>query len=305
MKEGWKRYRVQEKCPVCLHGGKMGHCSGCCYAGPLESPLAVLCLRVQEGSLKEAQGGMGWVHRLRDDENRPRMAPQKPKQKPIASPGLSAMALRAESEISEIRVSYLAETLGVSEDSLRRLRVGWIDEYLDEPTGEVIPVNGWSFPMVGDGKSVIGIRTRGLNGSKRSIRGSINGIFVARGLEPTGPLVVVEGPTECAAFMDWGFSVIGRPSNTAGLDYIVAYVKRFLPRRPVIIARNADAAGSDAERLTLMGVHTLSEALVKQKACCDVSVIYPPHTKDFRDMKIEGSTRSDIEELIEKSFSVI
>ena len=144
---------------------------------------------------------------------------------------------------------------------------------------------------------VVGVRFRNLAAAKWAARGSANGLFIPTGNNPSGLLCVVEGPTETAAMLDLGFSVVGRPSNTAGCDFLLTYAKKFLPRRPICIIRNNDPEGSVAEMHTIAGAETLAERLKVEKAASEVSIVHPP-LKDVRAWFNEGATRQDVEELI-------
>lgn len=300
MKDGWKRYKVMQRCPCCLHGGRMGHGSGCCHYGPPENPYRILCLRVSEGSVKAAADGMGYVHNWRNDPHaKPRREP-KPLVVANVDPAMAEMATRFEKQVGD-SLGALSSSLGVTTKSLQRLRTGWADEYIDHPTGELVTVNAYSFPMRSGDNLVVGVRFRNLQSAKWAARGSANGLFVPTDNNPAGLLCVVEGPTETAAMLDWGFSVVGRPSNTAGADFVVAYAKRFLPRRPICIIRNNDPEGSVAETHTIAGAETLADRLKSEKAASEVSIIHPP-TKDMRDYLKQGAIRQDVEALIREAL---
>lgn len=299
MKPGWFRYRARDVCAVCGHGGSSAHPSGCAYKGKMESPEVVLCLRIENGSIKAARDGLGFIHVLKNmpREHRKPSKPLTPEQ--IVGPHLAAIAEKAHRELSESRLQSLSESLGVSQKSLMRLRLGWIDEYVDQTTGELVVTRGtYSFPMRQAGNLVVGIRLRTRDSQKFSVRGSLNGLFIPRDISPGGTLFVVEGPTEAAVMLDWGFSAIGRPSNTAGKSYCVDYCKRFLPRRPVIILRNNDPQGSVAETHTIAGAASLAEDLMREKAASEVSIFKPP-AKDLREWLQQGATKKDLTELIE------
>lgn len=295
MKPGWFRYRVRDKCGVCSHGGRAGHNSGCIYYGELSEPYVIGCRRVREGSFKDMINGGGWLHRMRECLNR---IPDPPPVPQNAEPPrwLGDLALQCYKFLCDEALEMLADTLGVTANSLRRLRVGWCESYLDMETGEDVTASAFTFPMRACGNLVVGIRLRDGLGRKWAVRGSKNGIFVPTGIAKDGPLWIVEGPTDTAAMLDLGFPAIGRPSNTAGQDYLVDYCKRFLPRRPVYILHNNDPAGSDAMKLTLLGAHSLAKQLQDEKAAGEVRVMMTK-TKDVRDAVRQGAVHDDIENL--------
>src|SRR5690606_9675141 len=91
------------------------------------------------------------------------------------------------------RLTRLAESLGLSIESLQRLGVGWAARH-----------RAYTFPMRrGDG-TICGIRLRSPDGRKYSVRGSKQGLFIPDGIDATDRLLVAEGPTDTAAVLDWG-----------------------------------------------------------------------------------------------------
>ena len=82
--------------------------------------------------------------------------------------------------------------LGISANSLKRLRVGWDGK-------------AFTFGMSNDFGKIIGIRRRFPNGSKVSLKGSKTGLFVPTGLSHEGSLLTCEGPTDTAAALDLSF----------------------------------------------------------------------------------------------------
>ena len=145
MRGDWKRYKPMQKCPCCLHGGRVGHGSGCCYVGPPENPYSILCLRVSEGAVKAAADGMGFIHRWRNDPHAKPHREPRPTTAAVINPAMAEMALRFSNQVED-SLAALSKSLGVTVGSLRRLRVGWADEYVDLPTGELVTVNAYSFP---------------------------------------------------------------------------------------------------------------------------------------------------------------
>lgn len=132
-------------------------------------------------------------------------------------------------------IAHHAAHLGVSVESLIDLRIGWDEQ-----------ATAWTFPMRDADGRVCGIRYRAVSGKKWAATGSRNGLFyVPRRIGPT-PLMIPEGPTDTAALLTMGFSVIGRPSAGAGLTEIV---RTTLARSmPVVIVADDDQAGREAAR---------------------------------------------------------
>ncbi len=294
MIQGWHRLKNKQKCPVC------GHTGWCIYHGPQESPDAVLCARVSEGAAKRADGsiiearnGQGWMHRLRDDPHRIRVPLTSRKEPPKPQPHIAPLAILCRERIQLKHLQELSAALKVSENSLESLKVGWCDGYPDPERGYV-PCQAWTFPMRDHKRNVIGIRLRDRNGRKWAVPGSINGLFLPTGFFDGPRLYIVEGASDQAAMIDLRFNSIGRPSNTAGLDYLlgVCAMKQW---ENICIIKNADPIGSDARRLTDGGANILANSIASTKKPVRIIEPDPPFAKDVREWVACGGTREDIE----------
>jgi DNA primase len=164
----------------------------------------------------------------------------------------------------------LSESLGVSVQSLQRLRAG------------ICGTQTWAFPMV-RGASITGIRVRRESGDKFAISGTKDGLFVPRDLNGAEPLVICEGPTDTAAMLDLGLSAIGR-SNCEPWNILVTPVAR---GRKVVIVADADSVGQS-------GAAALRDALKNE--CPDVRIVSPVGAKDAREWKRQGLTREQFME---------
>jgi len=173
------------------------------------------------------------------------------------------------------RLEAIAHSLGVSPESLFRLRTGW-----DHQRQAV------AFPMCDAQKRVVGIRFRRADGSKLSLRGGSEGLFLPIDLEPRpGQLLITEGPTDCAAALTLGFQAIGRPSCRGAQRQAVELVRRLRPAQVVIVADN-DTPG-------LEGGRKLARALILHVS--DLRLIQPPPgTKDLRAWVRQGGTPDDL-----------
>jgi hypothetical protein len=274
------------------------------YQGLQESPLAVLCARVEQGCATRRDGtpitardGMGWLHRLRDDPNRQPVRPARQERTlPRPQPHLARMADEAAAAGAD-RLPELAEQIGVSVGSLQALKVGWLDSYADAD-GRTVHANAWTFPMRDHQRNVVGIRLRDRRGKKWAVPGSTNGLFVPLGTFGGTRLWIVEGPTDTAAMIDLKFTVIGRPSNTAGADYIVAMMPR-LPYKEAVIVQNNDELGSFARRLTDNGAETLAHRL--NRLGLPVRIMVPP-AKDIRDLRNQwNAMHEDVEAMARRT----
>ena len=207
------------------------------------------------------------------------------------------MSLEGQTERRRVRLEWLATNLGVSVAALDRLGVrhwpslDYLGNSITEEQREAMfaahPENGeFLFPMRHPTNRIIGWRTRSPAGEKRSVTGSRNGLFIPSGLDVHGKrLYLCEGPTDCAAGLDLGMDIIGRPDATSGVEFIKNFLMRFRPRELILIA-DRDASG-----IGLKGAWTLKKQTTR---LCRTSIVLPP-TKDLRDYVRSGGTRSELE----------
>jgi len=266
-----KRVTKDNPCPIC---GKPDWC------GYSEDGAVAVCMRTPEGSIRAARNG-GFVHRLRNNEDgmgfparwRISLKALKP-----ARTDLDKLAMRFERAIRYHALPRLAGDLGLSEESLRRLRIGWDDYY-----------GCWTFPMMDCDDRVQGVRLRLPDGRKFSIKGGREGLFIPDNLKFGEYLLICEGPTDTAALLDLGFNAVGRPSCCGGKRLCVELFRRHWPIDAVIVA-DADVAGQ-------RGADELAKILVPFAR--RVSVIRPPDgIKDAREWKRSGATAADIRQAI-------
>jgi hypothetical protein len=272
---GWQRVTKRRPCPIC------GKADWCMYAGPEDSPTAVICARIESPKrCREA----GWLHIL--DNSGPAWSPR------IRRIELSAARIGAEktTDFAKLAADYrqavkpealdrLAQSLGLSADSLMRLRIGWSVKH-----------RAWSFPMRDAGGAALGFRLRLLGGKKLSIKGGREGLFMPEGIDGDGPLLIAEGPTDAAALLDLGFNAVGRPSCTGGVKLLVDLVRKHRPVELVIMA-DADTPGQ-------RGAESLAAVLVA--FCRAVRIITPPAgVKDAREWKRRGATAADVQAAID------
>ena len=261
--EKMRRVTKQDPCPVC---GK----SDWCLAAPDGS--AAICQRIEEGSKKRC-GEAGWLHILRDDRQAPKRRPCRRAIPLVAAPqakDFGMMAGQCSERLTPEALGGLADELGVSVQSLRRLGVGWNGA-------------GFTFPMRDATGDVIGLRIRYNSRFKAAQKGSRNGLFIPADLPDGGPLLICEGPTDTAAALDLGFAAVGRAScNTGG-----RMLAEFARGRDVVIVGDDDAPGR-------RGAVALAEALLL--GCTSVRVIYPTGgAKDLRAWKASGLTREQVQ----------
>jgi hypothetical protein len=189
-------------------------------------------------------------------------------------PNCAKLAADFQAALRPEALNKLAVALGLSVESLRRLDVGWFVQY-----------RAWAFPMRNAAGDVLGIRLRLPGGRKLSVKGGKEGLFLPEGIDAHGLLLVCEGPTDTAALLDLGFSVVGRPSCAGGVALLVKLVQQHRPEGVVIVADN-DAMG-------IGGAESLATQLTVY--CTVVRVITPPAgIKDAREWRQRGATAADV-----------
>lgn len=193
---------------------------------------------------------------------------------------MSTLATDYERAVMPEALDRLAQSLGLTAESLRRLNIGW--------TGR-----NWAFPMVGRDGVVCGIRLRTRSGTKFSEKGGKEGILVPHELTESGTLIICEGPTDTAAMLDMSFDATGRPSCHGGTGLLVNLVRRRSWERHVIFA-DADGPGRDS-------AFALGHVLAAHAR--DVRVVVPP-SKDARAWLNAGATRSDALALIDAAHPI-
>ncbi len=267
----FSRVSKARRCPVCDH-------ADWCLIERQDQPAKVICTRVESPT---RWGEAGWLHRLRDDDDRRTVRRVRTVHSAPVLVGseFGRMAEDFAAAVNPEALSELAAGLGLTAPNLTRLGVGW---------------NGWawSFPMKDPSGGMVGIRLRRPDGSKLAVRGGREGLFIPTGLDEVGQLLIAEGPTDTAALLDLGFTAIGRPSCNGGARHLVGVVRSLRPSRVVIVA-DADAPG-------VAGAANL--ACVLCVYCRDVRIVRPPPPhKDARAWVTGGARRGDVESLIAQS----
>jgi hypothetical protein len=242
---------------------------------------AAICARIESD---RRAGDAGWLHLLVEQYARP----CRPERLPAIYCSSSRVAwdvlsARCEASLTAERLHTLAETLGVGTDSLLRLRVGWLGSQ-----------RCWTFPMRDGAGKIIGLKRRFRDGSKRTIAGGKEGLFVPHDLpERVHTLVICEGPSDTAAALSLGLVAAGRPSCLACVEHCVGLVRLREVKSAVVVA-DADAPG-------IAGARRLAIAL--RPYAPDVRVVVPP-AKDLREWVRGGATQGELITLIEQAERV-
>ncbi len=120
------------------------------------------------------------------------------------------------------RLAALAGHLGVPEEALRRLEVGWREDVkLIEEEWVGTGTWAWIFPEYDGREELVGLLRRYEDPAreKRLVAGGRRGLTLASGWDAMpGPIYVVEGASDVAALLGVGLCAIGRPNNRGGAD---------------------------------------------------------------------------------------
>lgn len=272
----WREVSPQHPCPICEDTSWCAICDG-------DNPV-IKCMKVSEGSFAQKNDGSGeaFFHRPGDEGAR-HIRKAVRTSKPRSSPDLSSSELLGiyEASMETRRMDWLVEELGLPQEYIAKLGVGWLSKDQLDGYGTKCKVEGaYTFPMRDVNESLCGFRLRA-DGFKYSLAGGNNGFFIPPNLPREWRLTVVEGPTDAAAALAYGLHPIGRPNNTAFPRELARVLASYGPRAIDIIIDN-DEEGSKAQINTYAGAESLVEAL---KVCCPdtaIRIAKPTKVKDLR-----------------------
>ncbi len=227
-------------CPICE---KFDNCK------VARNGSAVWCGRASEGSIEQNNGGQ-FLHILRDREDSP-VWPRRTEHRPKVSTKWPSGDIKPESKpptknwgriaqqafdhpTAEAARNTLAVMLGVAVDALCRLGVGWLPSQ-----------RCWTFPERDSAGSVIGISRRLSDGRKQRMAGSQSGLtfdpigWMESLIEPDFVLLV-EGGSDTAALRSLGLAVVGRPSNTGGIELLAELLRDVSVDRTIVVIGEHD-----------------------------------------------------------------
>ena len=270
--DSFLRVSRQRLCPLC-------HRPDWCMVSKddPENPPLCICSRIES---RIRYGDAGWLHVL-DAKRNHRPHQQREVRIDCRKVEDHGSEARRYFEAGLQRLPVLADELGVSVEALRRLLVGWNEQE-----------RCWTFPLFNAGGICIGINRRSPDGSKRVVAGHRIGLYMPHDLplDMTGQtLLIVEGGSDTAAGLDFGYSTIGRFSCSSGGEEVQRLVRQRQPRKVVVIA--------DADEPGRRGAAALARML--RRFCVYVNVIEPP-AKDLRQWRQAGAGPDDLRLLIEE-----
>ena len=222
-------------------------------------------MRVQSKTF--AKNG-GWIHRLSEDA--PKYVP--PIKREEIKVDVKSIYQKWFNDTNPESLKGFAESLGLEVMSLLLLGCSWAPES-----------DAFAFPMLDGTCETIGIRLRNVYGKKWAVKGSHQGLFIPE-ISFGKRLYICEGPTDTAAALSLGFSVIGRPSCLGCEDMILQFIRIQKIKEVVIIADNDEAGIRGAEKL---------RAMLNIPSC----LLIPP-CKDIREFLNLGGSKEVLESMI-------
>lgn len=278
----WVRTSKSQRCPVC---GSSDYCTVSVNGDVCK------CCRVHEGASVRKHGedgaGIYTIHKLSE---------------PVAITNDAVHTFKLSHKRVEgiAKASYkscnnlhaLSKSIGISQESLKRMRVGYMTSQELKKVGTDCRGKGaWTIPMRSATNYVVGIRLRLQSGRKFSIKGGSNGLFIPANLDSSKPLLITEGSSDCLAALDMGFEAIGKPSNTSG-HIEAAYFAKQRGFKWCIVVPDNDVHNEKAKKATELGLGRTIECL--KSSGISVKVIRATKSKDLREYLRRGGKRSTI-----------
>lgn len=270
--DGWIRVSHEVACPVC---GKPDWCM------VARDGSAALCQRIEN---EHPRGEAGYLHRfstglgtVADSYEHPSHA--QPREEATRG-DVWASKVDGWYSGSQERRRELAGNLGVSEESLDALSVGWDG-------------TAWCNPERDASGRIIGVSRRFPDGKKIMVPGSKRGLtYSPDWRSDNGPILVVEGCSDTAAGLALGICTIGRPSNTGGVEHLGSLFRGVAEDQRIIVLGENDAKengtwpGRDGAKKT---AETLQEILGRKVEWC----LPPDKAKDLRSWLAKHDEKTD------------
>lgn len=192
------------------------------------------------------------------------------------------------------RLPWLADTLGVTVDSLTSIKTGWHR-------------GAYSFPEVDSNGKTVGIMFRAESGRKWCEPGSGRALVLPNRRLPGSVVYVVEGASDTAAMLSRNHNAVGRPSNCGGVDSLRSALPRHYAGCQVVVlgendrkdesSRDSWPCGKCGKCMLcwpgLAGAMIVAEGLRQSGITCSIAMP-PTGCKDMRDMFQAGGAIQDI-----------
>ena len=227
-----------------------------------------------------SDGSIGYLHSMDSKLTLP--APTRRKPEPVVNSREIYERWAATSSAEDLVL--LSKNLGIHHEHL--LTMGCVRAHRADVFG---------FPMY-DGKGyIIGIRMRAMDGKKWCNPGGHNGIFLPA-IGVSQEIVIVEGPTDCAAALSIGLLPVGRFNCSGGIQMIQEYIKLNKVRRAVVVAD----VDSDREINGVVVNPGIQGAVALSEHLGIPSCIVTLPTKDMRAFVQKGGTRAMFDDIVKQ-----
>lgn len=189
-----------------------------------------VCMRIPSNRPHEKGG---WLH-IKDAASQLLPIPPPPRRVPDSELAAKWTPI-AEASASEgaAKLSFLAAELGVDTHALELLQIGYAEFY-----GEWC----WTFPERNSNGWIIGIMQRIASPfrlGKLFAKGSRRGLTYCDGWDKyPGVIWIVEGGSDVAAGLSLDLCVVGRPSNTGGVEMLAQLLKPHGGRKIIVLGEN-------------------------------------------------------------------
>jgi phage/plasmid primase-like uncharacterized protein len=151
----------------------------------------------------------------------------------------NALARHFAAALTASRLAQLARILGLPEQAISLLPLVGYSSRGHHP--DYYGQDCFTFPQMDASGQVTGLCCRYPDNSKKLMAGSRAGLYLTQGWEEsTGPLLAVEGPTCALAGAALGMAVVGRPSNTGGVEPLAQLLRGLPAERPLIVLGEYD-----------------------------------------------------------------
>lgn len=178
----------------------------------------------------------GWLHARKDAQQLPIIRTHNKINHEDMHAKWHPLSVALSKNVSLDQLMKLAESLGVDWHALLSLGIGY------QPPGEY-NCAFWTFPERDERWRITGLSKRFVNthdNNKGFYSGGRHGVVYDAGWNKRlGPIWIVEGATDVAAGITLGLCVIGRPSNTGGIQ-ILSNVLRSCGDRRIIVLGERD-----------------------------------------------------------------
>jgi hypothetical protein len=218
----------------------------------------------------------------RDDRRRDRPVSASPPANGNGHGGtdMAALARKYASNLSPERSQELAEALGLRPDVLARLPLLGYSTRGHHTDRKDLPC--WTMPEANPAGKVTGLVCRYQDGEKKAMTGSGRAlVLLDRWDTGDGPVYAVEGHSDSLAMAALGLSVVGRPSNTGGVQHLAELLREQPAERDIIIVAEWDPK-ADGKWPGVDGAKSTAAALARQLGRPVKWALPPEGAKDVR-----------------------